>query len=86
MSWLARLAAPLGLKIAAGAAIAAALAALLLGLRNAGRQAERAEQLGRAAAVARQRRRIEDATNRLGDGAVDRRLREWARPDDGNSL
>jgi len=63
-------------------AVAAAVAAVLLGVRNSGRQTERVENLERALDAARRRKDVDTDVARLGDGdALTELRRDWSRRD-----
>lgn len=65
----------LGLKILGGLAAIATVAAILLGARQAGRNAERVENLQRTVENARAAREIERDTRALPDDDLDNLLR-----------
>ena len=61
-------------------AIVGAVLAVLLGVRNAGRNLERVEALQRAVRASRERERTDAAVDRLPDDAVrDELRRDWSR-------
>lgn len=73
---------PYLLTVAKWALIALAVAGVLLGVRNAGRQAERVDNLERALEAVRRRRDVEADVDRLRDGdALAELRRDWSRGD-----
>ena len=71
---------PIALKLLMGVAIAGAVAAVLLGARNAGKNAERVAGMKRQLDNVKERNRVERETGRLGPDAVHGRLRDkWQR-------
>lgn len=73
---------PFALKLLIGLAIAGAVAAVLLGARNAGRNAERLRTLEKQLQNVRTRNEVEREVGSLGPDAVRERLRErWTRRD-----
>ena len=80
LGFIGRALMPYALKLLLWGAIAAAVAAVLLGARNAGKNAERIEGMGRQLRNAKERNRVERETGRLGPDAVRERLRtRWQR-------
>ena len=79
-SFIGKLIAPYALKLLLWGAIAAAVAAVLLGARNAGKNAERIAGMQRQLKASRSRDETDRRTARLGDDAVHKRLRDrWSR-------
>jgi hypothetical protein len=71
---------PFALKLLMGLAIAGAVAAVLLGARNAGRNAERVAGMKRQLDATRSRDETDRRTARLDDAAVHERLLDrWSR-------
>ena len=71
---------PFALKLLLWGAIAAAVAAVLLGARNAGMNAERVAGMQRQLNNVKERNRVERETGGLGPDAVRERLRtRWQR-------
>ena len=71
---------PFALKLLLWGAIAAAVAAVLLGARNAGKNAERVAGMQRQLNNVKERNRVERETGRLDGAAVRERLRRnWQR-------
>ena len=71
---------PFALKLLMGVAIAGAVAAVLLGARNAGKNAERVAGMKRQLDATRSRDETDRRTARLGDDAVHKRLLDrWSR-------
>ena len=71
---------PFALKLLMAAAIAGAVAAVLLGARNAGRNAERVAGMQRQLEATRSRDETDRRNARLDDGAVRKRLLDrWSR-------
>jgi len=63
-------------------AVAAAVGAVLLGVRASGRQAEHIKNLERAVQAARRRKDVDTDVARLGDGdALAELRRDWSRSD-----
>ena len=80
MPFLGSLFTGIGLKIMAGVAIAAAVAAVLLGARQSGRTAERVDALKRTFENVEKANEIErDVMRAGGDAARERLLDRWAR-------
>lgn len=79
LAFAGRLLAPYALKLLAGLAIAAAVAGVLLGVRNSGRQAERVERMQKDLQNVETRQAIERGSRDLDDDALDDRLRPPAR-------
>ena len=74
IAFLGRLLAPFALRIAAGLAIAAVVAAVLFGARQAGRNAERVDQLRKSLKI--KNAQLDAASRRPRDrGELARRLR-----------
>ena len=79
-SFIGKLIAPYALKLLLWGAIVAAVAAVLLGARNAGKNAERVAGMKRQLDNVKERNRVERETGRLGPDAVHERLRDkWQR-------
>jgi hypothetical protein len=71
---------PFAVKLLMGLAIAGAVAAVLLGARNAGRNAERVAGMKRQLDATRSRDETDRRTARLDDAAVHERLLDrWSR-------
>ena len=71
---------PFALKLLLWGAIAAAVAAVLLGARNAGKNAERVAGMERQLKATRSRDETDRRNARLGDDAVHKRLFDrWSR-------
>ena len=80
LGFIGRALMPYALKLLLWGAIAAAVAAVLLGARNDGRKAERIEGMGRQLRNAKERNRVERETGRLDGSTVRQRLRDnWSR-------
>ena len=79
-AFLGKLIAPYALKLLLWGAIAAAVAAVLLGARNAGKNAERVAGMERQLKATRSRDETDRRNARLGDDAVRKRLlSRWSR-------
>lgn len=72
-AWLLKTLGAIGLKVAFVAGIALAVLAILFGAKQAGRTAERVEQLERNYAI--RRKQSEEAARRPGDDDLIKRLR-----------
>ena len=84
MPWLPDLSGAWAKVVAGLAAAAAFLGALLLAiakLKQAGRDAERAEQAKRNEEVRRQADEVRDRVDASGGGELDDGVRKWTRPD-----
>lgn len=79
LGFIGRALMPYALKLLLWGAIAAAVAAVLLGARNAGKNAERVAGMRRQLDNVKERNRVERETGRLGPDAVHERLRKWQR-------
>lgn len=80
LTFIGRLLAPYAIKIAGWLAIAAAVAAILLGARSAGKTAAKVEGLKRQLDSVKERADVEIDVIRQPDGAAADRLRaKWSR-------
>lgn len=80
-AWLAKVSAGVWGKLLAGLAIAGGILLALSKLKQAGRDAERADQAQRNEEIRRQADEVRDRVDASGSTELDDSVRKWTRPD-----